>query len=1485
MANADMKVFLEDRLRALDSTIDLDPGSPAQVQFIEPVLARLGTDPLETDILAFLTDRFAQEFPDIYALDPSVVSDTFVKPLITFLEPFKREIQTLKNNQSLIDPTILSDEDAEALAANVFEERDSGGFAVGVVRSFFSNPTNINAEITTRFFTGSGLNYFPSNPTSITAEEMVFNRQGSLYFFDVAVRAEFEGADYNIPADEISGVDGIFGAVKVSNPREFKDGASKLDTPTFIATARESLTERSLVTRRGAAARIRQVFQTDLRAVQIIGAKDEEMQRDILVAASPGHAWLTGSVSLYQSLAFVQCSTVEGAESDAPVPGDTLYVYLSPYVFLGLQQGDRFVRLIVEEVLVGPQTTTNNPYQVAYLVRWSGTFPSGVVITYPTTFNGGFSKKGVVRISSLPDTGPVSFAVESGEAHVFGHSDIYARPILQPLSKAVLSGLYDSGSLIERTVLATNGGAGVNKNKVIDAGIDFAGVGVEPGDVMVLESTEDAGAYVVGKVLSGVGAGLYLTANMTKSRTNIRYRVIKNIKVDPFEPKILKFPFGTILANDLQTIIGSNLLKLSTNDLLAYSAKEGDIIRVLSGTDPKDYTITGFDSVLGGRGIICDLSAGSSEGGLSYQLFTALEVVERPLVRVKEVMLLDSAKQTTGITIPPSEPVAMVPTCDFTSARVRGGSQRASGYVLPNLVTTPLVTFISGGNVAAPAVGGTVVTSDRRYSLGFDTATGTYKPLFTNNGGTFDHFEFDYRADAFEGCNYFMSISEFEDETENFPPVDPKPGECLRIKTGPNKGSYLIKQVIKQKFKLYSPNRTAWVYFIQIYGYFPVDIFKELISFLNDIGGVGVAVSELPITAGVEFPTFFKNLYNSFGSKLHGAFLAESAASPGAVTLQAMVDSVAQVEYEWGDPARGVLRSYFTEPVLFQQNTGNSPLPTSYLFTTDNGEILKFRPDPERYTKHEIIPPRLTADTAPVDYPRDLDASAGGGVVEFEDVEKPSVFEAGVQVGDFLSVHEEIFFHGSKTKRSAVSTVANSTIIEIPPGLPQAFTSQMVGNLVFMEQGPDKGGYRVVKFIDSGHLALDKPLSVSTPPVVEEGTIGSWGYDGSNNKIISSTAVDFEDYLNMFITIFGMNYQYQGSYKIKVDVLTLGTTAIIERIGNFPGVVSEPAAFWVITAAPDSTPETELDGTILYGLQAARMYQNVPKELEVTAVQFDDPSTSELTVTTSPKDGLFQPYRIYRKDIRRVTPTELDENRDGPFCFFDTEVVSLDPNVSANIEHHDRYLTIEEGTYKSSGYKHLPDDPNLTYSIKETGSMEFPTRILPVGSEDSPDNFLNLSGAPVQISYEKAEVVRLLQEFLDSPEDRVTAANMLARHFLPAFVSYDATYSGGSAASLIAKDIIAYLDTIPVESPVDISEIEELITKRGGNPITPTKAMSGIHDWDRKMWLEFSENEVGGTVTKVPYNGTPRVSYVRPGPDVSGQEDIPAGERINLTRR
>lgn len=1479
MALEDLKTFIEARLRALDPGIDLDAGSPAQLQFIQPVLTRLGTDPFQTSIDSFITDRFAQEFPDVYADDPGVIRDTFIKPLIVLLEPFKREIQTIKRNQSLADPTVLSDEDAEALAANVFEERDSGGFSVGVGRVFFPNPTNVEAQTTTRFFTAEGLNFFPTNPVSITAEEMVFNRQGALFFFDVPLKAEQEGSEYNIAEEGLVGVDGLFGVVRVSNPREFKDGASKLDTASFVATARDALTERSLVTRRGATARVRQVFQTELRAAQVIGARDPEMQRDILVAASPGHAWIQGAVSMYGKVAYVQAHTIDGEESDAPVPGDELFVYLDKYRWPGLQQASRFVRFKVEELLGGPYPTTSNPLQTSYMVRVSGEFPTvGVVL--PTVFNGGFSKKGTVRISSLPDIGEKSFSVANGEIHVFGHSDVYVRPILQPSSKAVLSGLYDSKSFIERTTLSTNGAAVSDKNRLQDASVDFSLSGVKLGDIVVLENGEDAGTYVVQKVVAGLPGTIFVDSNLTKTASNLRYRILRRITLNPFEPQIPRFPFGQLVSNDLSTLIGSTLITLSTNDIISFGAREGDVIRVKGGSNPTDYVITGFDATLGGRGPIIDRPAQTTESNLEYEVFTALETVERPLVRIKEIMLLDSSQQTTGITIPPADPIACVPTGEFSSARVRGGSQRKSGYVLPDLTPTALTTFFTASDTAAPATSGSVPTSDRRYSLGFDVPNGNYKPVFTtpDGGATKDYSEFDYRADAKTGCNYFLAIHEFEDEAENFPPIDPRPGECLRIKGGPNKGSYLIKAVQKFKYKLYGPNRIAWVYFIQIYGTFPVDSIKEVIELLNDVGG-GAAVTELPINGEVEFPTFFKNLYNSFGTKLQSAFTSMGLGSPPTTAqLQSIFESITQVEYEWGDPARGVLRSYFIEPVLFEQSTGDAAAPTKFSFKTETGDLLKFRPDPTRYIKQQLVPARLNSDAAMTEYPRDLDASVSG-TATFTDPDRPSIFSIGVQPGDVLEVHEEVFLHGSAANRSAVRTVASSAQVTLQAGA--IFTSQMVGNLFFIEQGADAGGYRIVKYIDAQNVLLDKALTVTTPNVLASGAIASWGYDGTNNVVTASGGVDFSTLVNRYITIFGMNYTYQGSYKIVAGSSLLN--ARVERVGNFPATAIESAAFWMVTDAPETAPSAVGTGTELYGMQAVRMYQSVPEEMSISAVS-SNPAISQATIPTGLLAGIDQPFRIVRKNVRRVTPTEMFENRDGAYFFFDTEVVSLDPLASANLQ-KESYLTVDDGTYKSDGYKHLPDDPTLTYSTKETGKIELPVRILPVDSEDSPENFLNLFGAPVQVTYEQAETVRLLQDFLDSPQDRVTTANMLARHFLPAYVSYDAEYTGGSAAGVIAKDIISYIDTVPVEQPIDVSKIQDLIASRGGNPDTPTKVMVVLHDWSRKAWLEFSENQVGGVETKVPYNGTPRVSYFSPGADVSGEEEQPYGERVNLVRR
>lgn len=1485
MASAELQTFIENRLQAVVPTLDLTPGSQADVGFIQPLLAYLGTDPFETDILTFITDRFTQEFPDIYNGDPSVVRDIFVKPLIVLLDPFKRETLSVKRNQSLKDPTVLSDDDADALVANFFETRNSGGFSVGVGRVFFPNPVNVQVEITTRFFTGDGLNFFPTNPTSITAEEMVFNRDGSLFFMDIPLKAENTGAQYNIDVNGLTGVIGIFGPSKVGNPRKFSSGSSTIDTPTFVAQAQQSLTERSLVTRRGATARLDDVFQGQVAAIQVIGAGDPEMQRDILEATSPGHAWLTGQVTLYEKMALVQCKTVDDQSTTTiPLPGDTLYIYLDKYVLSGyyaaLPQNLRFVRLLVEEVIVGPLQENTSPFQVCYVVRWSGTLPSGVILPTSIVLNGGFSKKGTVQISSLPSVGKVSLTVNNQEIHVYGHSDIYVRPVLQTVSSAVLTSIVDDPGKtyfsIELSTLQTS----ATSNQVTDSTINFTQAGVSVGDLLTIEIGNDAGTYVIGAVS---GTSLFVRANLTTTATAIRYTVSKQAHINIFEPKIPKLPFGSVPNNDLQTVIGSNTFTFtaSTTDLVNYGAKVGDTIRVLSGVDAGDFTITGF--VSGGKIVTVDRAAGASNASLTYQVFTPLNPVVLPLVRLKELSLLDSSQQSTGINIPYADPVAIVPTCDFTSAQVRGFSQSTTGYVLPRLVDPDGTTdaFVNGTSVAA-------TSGDRRYSLGFDpTNSGVYKAMLFPNAA---QAEFLFPADAFTSCSYFLATSESTNLGTNYPPVDPNPGDALTLKNGPNAGSYLIESVIKFHY-VTSGGNVVWCYFIKIYGEFPVDPFRQIIEFCDFNGAT---VTKITNTSGtIAFPSFFVNTLNNLGSNVSTALGNVGATAPATPIIQAAILNEVAVSYEWGDPARGVLRSYFSEPTLFQQHTALNSNPTLYSFKTSSGDFVKFRPDPNRYQKQEIVPARLSSDADPLDYPRDLTPATG--TANFTDTTRSTVFNLGVKPTDILSVHEEVFFHGSTgaygtDKQSAVTSVAGSTTIGAPATASGAiFTASMIGNLVFIDEGADADGYDVIGVPDAQTLQLSRPLTRTTPNIIQQGAAAFWGYDGAINKLHTSAPAGFTGALvNQWITIYGMDTRYQGSYQITavVDSSTLQLLRPV-AIGNFPSYPGDGIADanWVIHAAPATAPSFNAsnNGTELVGLQPIRMYNEVAVNYPVLTVT-QSPVTSQLTVTGTMEGGVEEPYRIYRGDIRRVTPTEMSVNPEGALFFFDTEIVSLTCEPVANIK-EGSYLTLDDGTAELFGYLHVVDDNTLTYSMKESGIVSVPNRILPVGSADSEDNFLLISGAPLQVSYERADIVEQFQTFLDSPDDRVTVANMLARHFLPSYVSYDATYSGGASPSVIAEEVLSYINTLPIETPIEVSKLEKIIDDEGGDPNTPSEVIINLHDWDRKQWVEFSEGKIGGTSTQVPYNGSPRVSYFVPGPDVSGQDPLPSGERINLTQQ
>ena len=91
-------------------------------------------------------------------------------------------------------------------------------------------------------------------------------------------------------------------------------------------------------------------------------------------------------------------------------------------------------------------------------------------------------------------------------------------------------------------------------------------------------------------------------------------------------------------------------------------------IRVLDGLNAGDYVIQSFDAVLGGTGPVVDRAAAATGFGQRYEVFTVSDGLEFPLVRIRELEVLDSTNQGTGITVPYGDAVDIRPQCAFEGA-------------------------------------------------------------------------------------------------------------------------------------------------------------------------------------------------------------------------------------------------------------------------------------------------------------------------------------------------------------------------------------------------------------------------------------------------------------------------------------------------------------------------------------------------------------------------------------------------------------------------------------------------------------------------------------------------------------------------------------------------------------------------------------------------------------------------------------------------
>ncbi len=657
MAQLDLEAFIRERVGIFDESQDASPGSPFDVQVIQPIVRRLGADPFTVDFQTFVLTVLNQEFPDLATKEGDAVTDLLIKPATLLWDPLIREIFRIRNNLSFRDPTTLTVEEAEALGANLFSQRNTGNFARGNMRLYYAQPQN--ASLTpANFATSKGnLHFFPTERQSISVNEMIFNVEGGLYFFDVNLIAEAPGDQYNIGPDEMASIANMPSVVRITNKRRFRFGVPEEDAVSFVDRAEQELTERSLVTLRGINARLTKSFP-EVTRLGVVGFNDPEMQRDVVTGGGLGELKAFGFTAQPVSDGEGQARTrrldmsSEGADFTSLIGPTsvtpkgwvlTLVDAFSPdpprIRDLDIRRLVSSTQIDLEEQIVNQGSGNTYLWMLRKRELTLSGIPGGIV--FPEGVNG-------------------TITVPDDEIHIGGTTDIMVRGAALDASSLVIDNVSDDSPIFSGTKAHVLDGVGHVELTDYILGTDYT-----VGDSTYQTFMDAQAKGLTLQILEGAAAGTYRIVGLSQSAAfgpiftldpfpalvggDLRWRLLDEIDIDLTDPKETR-----IAGTDLQTVIGTDTVDTASGvDFDAVGVSINDILQIESGPDTGDYTVLQVLTPFFTR-IQLDRKLTSSHSGVKYKVFrrNAEGGIKLPLVRVSSVELLDSSAQPVGSTVP-----------------------------------------------------------------------------------------------------------------------------------------------------------------------------------------------------------------------------------------------------------------------------------------------------------------------------------------------------------------------------------------------------------------------------------------------------------------------------------------------------------------------------------------------------------------------------------------------------------------------------------------------------------------------------------------------------------------------------------------------------------------------------------------------------------------------------------------------------------------
>lgn len=1197
----DFRAFLEQRILAADPAADVSPGSPNDIEVITPTVNRLAPDPFDTPIQEFMRSRLRSELPSVVIQKGEPIDDYAVKAMRVMVEPFRRSVEGVNRNQSLKDPRVLNDREADFLAANYFERRRLGGFSVGIGRIFFSAPRFALVSPTNALFDGSGHRFFPVENQAISAENMLFQTDGSLFFFDVVIRAEEEGEEYNIGPNELVGIENFPSVVKVSNPGALEEGANRETTIEFLERVENALTEKSLVTLRGIRSRITDLFE-NVRSVSVIGYGDPEMERDV-ITGSPDAAYAAARLTATTAASALFLVGANAVINDG-VPTNTNFLTVGVAVddtvdYIDFSTGGQSSFSVVE--VISLLEVRVDPAPPDLLSGSEGFF------IFRSKNRGSIFLSGIPGGIVQPQTAAGEIIVENNEVHIGGTLDVFVRSGFPQERFINLVAIRDAEPLhygLDLETFGANADEFVQVTPSISAGAATEQSYVGPGDTEaeILVRQFDAGdgttpwrptAEDVGRYIEFLGPGTYGM-----------YEILDILgEEDIYGERAVRIQITTTDENtgtDTVTITDSSpnfthSIRLVAKVPVASRVRDRD-----SGPsgDPATFPAADFNGDRDGLGA----RVGDSivvETSTDAGIYTIRRILDH--ITEDDTLVLDRDLTTT---VTPSG------VGDGSGLRYRLADSLEVNLVDPRVIKIPMGTQFLGEDLQTVADSKTVFAgSNSNFILAGVEVDDTLEILEGNNQG--EYRVIDVQGTQLDispnppntGFNLDFTIYRAFDGIER-PLVRVKEIELLDSANQPTGIKVPYGDIIDARVKSGFSNRGEGVLVESFQGVTQAsNVFEDLTTNFDAKNiAIGMKLEILEDDSAGEYEV--SEVYPTGGLTVNQLQL--TLAVDGG---RDFVGTENQLHYRLGQPSVGVARLYFLEPTSVEIDTG---ILGGRIKFEEDGQDKEFRFS--RIDGRTILPAPASGDDDPRDIRVVRSYSVGGGqfetILEITDSGNPDAFELELEEGDVLKVQEQIQFiedsagdtfpeHGVFGTAAGLRTITGSNRVFIPSSSQVDFTQMgdLAGQTLYINTGPDAGRYTIERVVNAKTLELSSVMTASTEQVrglqLADATDATLTDIAGDGWLTDTTDFGQLGQVGEYVTIFeAVNPAIEGVFRIA----DRDTGAQRVKLDGFP-IAELPAIAdtfrWVVTDSQS------ISGTIE---QKYVVYNTIPIEVEITQV-------------------------------------------------------------------------------------------------------------------------------------------------------------------------------------------------------------------------------------------------------------------------------------------